>query len=168
MESFILALSGFEVLHLLKAEYAGAGGAPELKVTCEKDFIIEENFDHAHYGIRVDAWLDLVTSIATLTIEPRRESGYWILSVTVERALGLVQSLDTRDMTPTQLTLNEFEGELCSARLKEIAVRLDVETSDIRRDFDQWLADKRARYPWSPRAITALERRSPSRAGAVR
>lgn len=29
MKTFILALSGFEVLHLLKAEYAAAGGEPE-------------------------------------------------------------------------------------------------------------------------------------------
>jgi hypothetical protein len=37
MKSFILALSGFEVLHLLKAEYAAARGV-EFKVTCEKGF----------------------------------------------------------------------------------------------------------------------------------
>ena len=92
----------------------------------KKNFIIEENFDHTHYGIRADAGVYLITSIATLTIEPRRESGYWILSATVERALGLVQSSVTRDLTPTQLTLTEFENELRSARRKEIAVRTDA------------------------------------------
>ena len=160
MKVFILALSGLEVLHLLNAERASAGGEPELKVTCEKDFIIEESFDHSQYGIRGDAWFDLATSIATLTIEPRRESGYWILSVTVERALGLVRSLDTRDMTPRQLTLSEFENELCSARRKEVTVRLEVQTSDIKQDFDRWLADMRTRHPWNPRPAAGFDRNS--------
>ncbi len=148
MKAFILALSALEIVHLLQAERITAGGQPELHVICEKDFIIEENFDHSLYGIKEEAWLDLVTSIATLTIEPRRESGYWILSVTVERALGLVQTVDEGEMTPRQLTLDEFENELRSARRKEITVQLDVQTPEIKEDFDSWLADMRSRHPW--------------------
>lgn len=148
MKAFILALSGFEVVHLLRAGTNTEFGQPELKTTCEKDFIIEEDFDHRAYGLAEDEWFDVVTSVATLTIEPRRENGYWILSVIVERALGLVKTIDEGEMSPMELSLKEFEIELQSARQKEITVRLDVETPEVKQDFDAWLADMRARHPW--------------------
>ena len=147
MKAFILGLSGLEVVYLLRAETIAANGQPELDTTCEKDFIIEEDFDHSAYGIAEDEWFDVVTSEATLTIEPRRESRYWILSVVVERTLGLVRTLDEDKMRPMGLSLNEFEIELRSARRKEVTVRLDVETPEVKQDFDAWLADMRARHP---------------------
>lgn len=148
MKTFILALSGLEVVRLLRAETISASGQPELDTTCEKDFIIEEDFDHSAYGIKDEEWFDVVTSVATLTIEPRRESGYWILSIIVERALGLARTLDEGKMNAMELSLDEFEIDLRSARRKEVTVRLDVQTPEIKHDFDAWLADMRARHPW--------------------
>ncbi len=148
MKAFILTLPGLELVHLLRAETRAANGQPELDTTCGKDFIIEEDFDHGAYGIKDEESFDVVTSVSTLTIEPRRESGYWILSVVVERALGLVRTFDEGEMTPVELTLDEFEIELRSSRRKEVTVRLDVQTPEAKQDFDVWLADMRARHPW--------------------
>jgi hypothetical protein len=137
-----------ELIHLLRAEIATAGGQPELAISCEKNFIIEENFNHSAYGIKKEEErIDLVISVTTLTAEPRREGGYWILSIVVERSLGLIPTAKTREMTPTQLTLDEFEVELRSARRNEITVRLDVQTPDIKQDFDVWLDDMRRQHP---------------------
>lgn len=146
MKAFILALSGLEVIKLLKAETLAARGQPELAVTCEKDFLIEEHFDHSAYGIAEDEWVDVVSSETILTIEPRRESGFWILSVIVERSLGLARTFDEIGMSHRNLTLDEFELELRSARRKEITVRLDVQTPEVKQDFDAWLAEMRARH----------------------
>lgn len=147
MRAFTLSISGLEIIHLLRAELAATGGQPELAITCEKDFIIEEDFDHTAYGIKKEEeHFDLVISVATLTVEPRREAGYWILSVVVERSLGLVPTFEITKMTPTQLTLDDFEIELRSARRKEITARLDVQTPDVKQDFDAWLADMRGRH----------------------
>jgi hypothetical protein len=148
MKTFILTLPGLEVVYLLQAETKTANGQPELNTTCNKDFIIEEDFDHSAYGIDADEQFDVVTSVATLTVEPRRENGYWILSVVVERALGLVRTFDESEMAPMGLTLDEFLIELRSARKKEITVRLDVETPEVKQDFDRWLSDMRVRHPW--------------------
>ncbi|MEO6782041.1 MAG: hypothetical protein ABI407_12320 [Bradyrhizobium sp.] len=148
MKAFILALPGLEVVRLLRAETRAANGQPELDVICNKDFTIEEDFDHSAYGIDAEERFDVVTSVAILTIEPRRESGYWILSVMVERALGLVRTFDEGEMITMELKLDEFEIELRSARQKEITVRLDVQAPEVKRDFDRWLADMRVRHPW--------------------
>ncbi|MEO7207597.1 MAG: hypothetical protein ABI145_12605 [Steroidobacteraceae bacterium] len=148
MKTLILALSGLEVTRLLRAETIAANGQPELDTTCEKDFRIEEDFDRNAYGIAKDEWFDLVTSMAVLTIEPRRESGYWILSVAVERVLGLVRTFDEGKMRHMALTLDEFELELRSARRKDVTVRLDVQTPEVKQGFDAWLAEMRTRHPW--------------------
>jgi hypothetical protein len=147
MKAFILALPSLEIIHLLRAETGAASGQPELSIICGKDFIIEEDFDHSAYGIDNEERFDVVTSVTTLTIEPRRESGYWILSITVERALGLVRTFDEGAMTPMELTLGEFETELRSARKKEVTVRLDVQAPAVKQAFDGWLSDLRTRHP---------------------
>lgn len=148
MKAFTPTVSAPEVVYLLRAETKAAYGQPELDTTCEKDYIIEEDFDHRAYGIRDDERFDLVTSVATLTIEPRRESGYWILSVIVVRALGLVPTSKENGMAPTELTLDEFDLELRSEGQKKVSVRIDTQTSAVKQDFESWLADMRARHPW--------------------
>lgn len=148
METFTPTVSAPEVVCLLRAETKAAYGQPELDTTCEKDYIIEEDFDHRAYGIRDDERFDLVMSVATLTIEPRRESGYWILSVIVVRALGLVPTSKENGMAPTELTLDEFDLELRSEGQKKVSVRVDTQTSAVKQDFEGWLADMRARHPW--------------------
>jgi hypothetical protein len=156
MKTFILTLSAPEVVHLIQAETKAANGQPEFSTTCEKNYMIEEDFDHGVYGIRDEERFDLVTSVTTLTVEPRRESGYWILSVDVERMFGLVSTSDENEMTPTELTLDEFDLDLRSTGGKQITVRVDTQTSTEKGDFDYWLADMRARHPWAG-AAAAIE-----------
>ncbi len=96
MKTFILKLPAAEVVHLLRAETTSAYGAPELHTAAEKEYIIEEDFDRSAYCIHDGEEFDLVTSIATLTIEPRVDSGYWILERFVERALGLIRTSQGR------------------------------------------------------------------------
>lgn len=148
MKAFILALSGLEVVHLLRAETRAAHSQPEFDILCSKDYLVEEHVDHSAANSEERTYVK--SSVAILTVEPRRESGYWILSVVVERALGLIRWFNENDMSPATLTLDEFEVELLSARPKEITVRLDVQTPDIRQDFDRWISEMRARHPWKP------------------
>lgn len=149
MKAFTPTVSAPEVVYLLRAETEASNGQPELDTTCEKNYIIEKDFDHQAYGIRDDELFDLVTSEATLTIEPRRESGYWVLSIIVARAFGLVPTSKENGMAPTELTLDEFGLELRSEGQKKISVRVDIQTPDVKEDFDSWLADMRARHPWN-------------------
>jgi hypothetical protein len=148
MNAFILTASAPEIVYLLRAETETTNGQPELDTTCGKDYIIAEDFDHGAYGMRDEERFDLVTSIATLTVEPRRESGYWVLSVIVERAFGLIPMSEENKMSPTELTLDEFDAELRSVGRKKITVRVDTQTTVVKQDFDDWLADMRARHPW--------------------
>jgi outer membrane lipoprotein SlyB len=148
MKTFILKLPAAEVVHLLRAETEAAYGAPELHIAAEKEYIIEEDFDRSAYGIDDGEDFDLVASIAILTIEPRVESGYWILETVVERALGLLRTSQEDELTRRELTLDEFDAELRAAGRKRVSVRLYVETSDVKQDFDRWLGEMQARHPW--------------------
>lgn len=153
MRTFILALPAAEVVHLLRAEMESAHGAPELDIGFpEQEYVIEEDFDRSAYGIHNGEQYDLVTSITTLTIEPRVESGYWILETVIERSLGPMSTSQEGELTRKELTLDEFEGEFREPGQKRVTVRLQVETSAIRQDFDRWLAEMRARHPWRPAA----------------
>jgi hypothetical protein len=148
MKTYILTIPAAEVVRLLRAETQAAHGAPELDIgAAEKEYVIEEDFDRSAYGIRDGEQFDLVASTTTLTIEPRVESGYWILEVAVERALGPVPTSQEDALTRQELTLDEFEAELSAPGRKREVVRLHVETTAIRQDFDRWLADMRARHP---------------------
>ncbi|MGB8365072.1 MAG: hypothetical protein ACLQUZ_10080 [Rhizomicrobium sp.] len=149
MKTFILALPASEVVRLLRAETTAALGQPELNTTCGKDYVIEEDFDRAAYDINDGEEYDLVTSVATLTIEPRVESGYWILAAAVERVLGPLHVSQEDDLAPAELTLDAFEAELRASGHKHVIVRLTAETSAVRQDFERWLADMRARHPWT-------------------
>ena len=155
MKTFIPRLSAPEVVHLLRAETKAAYGAPELHTAAEKEYIVEKDFDRSAYGIHNGEEFDLVTSIATLTIEPRVEMGYWILETVVKRALGLLRTSQEYELTRRELTLDEFEAELRSPGPKEVRVRLYVETPDVKQDFDQWLGEMRARHPWKTEADLA-------------
>jgi hypothetical protein len=147
MKTFVLTLPAEEVVRLLRAETETANGQPELGTAAEKEYLIEEDFDRSAYGIRDGKELDLVTSIATLTIEPRVGLGYWILETVVECALGPLPTSKEDELTRRDLTLDEFEAELGSPGRKRVSVRLYVETSAVRQDFDRWLVDMQARHP---------------------
>jgi hypothetical protein len=147
MKTFMLSLPAEEVVRLLRAEMEATFGQPELGIGAEKEYLIEEDFDRSAYGIPDEKDFDLVTSIATLTIEPRIGMGYWILETVVECAIGPLPTSAEDELTRRDLTLDEFEAELRPPGQKRITVRLHVETSAVRQDFDRWLADMQARHP---------------------
>lgn len=152
MNAYILRLPAAEVVRLLRAETKSSQGQPELDTTAGIEYLIDEDFDRAAYGVHDADELDLVTSIATLTIEPRVESGYWILETVVERALGPLPTSQEFELTPRGLTLDEFEAELRSPGPKGISVRLHVETSAVRQDFDRWLLEMQTCHPQQAQA----------------
>ena len=122
-------------------------GQPELNIGCLIDYVIEEDFDRTRYDLRDGEEFDLVTAVATLSIEPRVERGYWILFVVVERALGPTRISEENAFSPGELTLDEFEGQLLAPGDKRVVVRLTIETPEVRQDFDLWLAEMEARHP---------------------
>lgn len=153
MRTYILAIPALEVVYLLRAETEAAQGAPELDIGMpEKEYVIEEDFDRAAYGLRDGQDFDLVTSITTLTIEPRVENGYWILETEIERPLGPVPASQEDELVRRELTLDAFEAEIRAPGPKRVAVRLEVESSAVKKDFDRWLSDMRARHPKTPEA----------------
>lgn len=147
MKTYILKLPAAEIVRLLRAETKAAHGAPELHTAAEKEYIIEEDFDRRAYGIHDGEEFDLATAIATLTIEPRVEAGYWILETVIERALGPVRTSEEDELTRKELTLDEFEAELGAPGRKRVFVRLSVQTAAVRKDFDRWLDEMHARHP---------------------
>jgi hypothetical protein len=139
-------LSAAELIYLLRAETMAAG-AP-IYIAALKEYLFEEDFDRAAYGLKDRIEFDLVTSITRLTVEPWVESGYWVLEVTVERALGPTRISQEDRLTRRDLTLDQFEQELLAPGPKQVDVRLDVETPDVESDFDKWLADLRSRHSY--------------------
>lgn len=147
MEDTVLSLPATEVVRLLRAETEAAFGQPELNIGCVIDYIVEEDFDRTLYDISDAKQFDLVTSVATLSIEPRVERGYWILSVIVERKLGPMRTSEEGEFSPNELTIDEFEAQLHAPGDKRVIVRLTIETPEVRQDFDDWLAGMEARHP---------------------
>lgn len=146
MPTRILALPAAEAISLLRAESEAAHGQPELNTSAWKDYVIEEDFDRGVYGIHDGAEFDLVTSVATLNIEPRVERDYWILRVIIERVIGPLPVLAESTLDRTELTLDEFSAEMGVPGPKRTLVRLDVETPIAKEHFDHWLAEMRARH----------------------
>ncbi len=148
MRSYVPDLTAVELIYLLREEITTAYGAPSLYITAEKEYIIEENFDRRLYELEEDgANFDLVNSIARLTVEPWVESGYWILEITIERALGPIRMSQEDHLTRRDLTLDEFEDELCAFGQKQVSVRVFVQRPDVKQDFDDWLAEMRKIHP---------------------
>lgn len=131
------------MVHLLRAETEAACGAPELHTAAEKEYILEEDFNRRAYGIHDGEDFDLATSIATLTIEPRVESGYSIIETVIEQPLGPMRTTQEDELTRKELTLDEFERELRASGPKRVTVRLSVQTAGVRKDFEQWLGGMR-------------------------
>ena len=87
MGVFVLKLPLAEIINLVRFESSQAYGAPELNMMARREYLIEEDFDHKAHGLQEGHDFDLVTSISTLTIEPRVESGYWVLESVIEESL---------------------------------------------------------------------------------
>ncbi len=146
MRIFVLKLPPSEVIRLLRSEIKAAHGAPELNITIRKEYQIEEEFDYAAYGVQDATDVDLVSATTKLTIEPRVESGYWVLETEVERELGPLSRKEEYGMTPSVLSLDEFEAEVKNPGSKKISVRLVTQAAADKEDFDKWLAALEARH----------------------
>ncbi len=153
MSVLVLKLTPAEVVSLLRAETRAAQGAPELAVAAHKEYLIQEDFDAAALGVDKPENVDFVSSMATLTIEPRVESGYWVLEALVERELGPVEKKAEYGMGPRSLSLDEFEAEVDAADVRSASVRLVTQTPEEKQDFERWLADARERHRHAGREI---------------
>lgn len=142
-------LSADEIIYLLRDEITTAG-APSLYIAAQKEYVFQEDFDRAAYGLQDHIEFDLVSSSVRLTVEPWVERGYWILEVTIECALGPTRTSQEDKLIRRDLTLAQFEEELHAPGQKRVTVRLDVETPDVNDDFNRWLADMRSRHPYRP------------------
>lgn len=151
-------LSPAELIHLLRAETKAAHGVPSLHIRAEKEYIFDNYFDGAAYGLGDRAAFALVTSAAKLTVEPWVEKGYWILQITVERALGPVQRSKQYDLTRRYLTLDGFDKELSARGEKRVDIQLYVDKPDVKQDFNRWLAEMRRRHPWTAKPESEVER----------
>ena len=65
-----------EIIRLLKAEIKAAGGQPNFYASAHHDYMIEEDFDRAAYGLENDNRANLVTHEAVLYVEPHVEQNY--------------------------------------------------------------------------------------------
>ena len=145
MGVFVLKLPLAEIINLVRFESSQAYGAPELNMMARREYLIEEDFDHKAHGLQEGHDFDLVTSISTLTIEPRVESGYWVLESVIEESLGAVRRIDEYLMTPSVLSFEEFEKIFHQQAHNVITIRLITQTQSAKKNFDYWLADLRAR-----------------------
>lgn len=91
---------------------------------------------------------DLVKSVATLTIEPRVESGYWILEASVERVIGPVRISDEGQFAFKELSLDEFETEFHEPgdQHQRVITTLHVQMPEIRQEFSRWLEKMQMRH----------------------
>lgn len=152
-------LSAVELIYLLRDETRTAG-VPSLYIAAQKEYLFQEDYDRAAYGLKNAIEFDLVNSIARLTVEPWVESGYWILDVTIECALGPIRTSQQDKLVRRDLTLDDFEQELLAPGPKQINIGLEVETPAVKNDFDRWLADMRLRHPYRSNPLSDAQRHS--------
>lgn len=163
MSTYLLRLSPGEVIRVLRAEIAATEGAPELYIEAHSDFLIEEDYDRAAYGLRDDNRHDLVTSEAMLTIEPRLEQNYWVLSIVAHKVLGPQIIGDEESFIGSPISLDEFEARFVAADPGRVSVRLSTQTPLAKAHFDAWWAQIAARHV---RGVATEKEQSP-RAGVV-
>lgn len=149
MQTYNLKLPAEEVVQLLHAELKCARGNSELSMATKKEYVIDEDFDLSAQDLYDRGELELLTSEATLSVEPRVESGSWMLQIIVEREIGPIRASEERQMAFANLTLDEFEDELRRAGRKRVVVRLLVPKPEMRMEFRRWLAEMRSRHPWN-------------------
>jgi CBS domain-containing protein len=144
----VLRSSAPEIVRLLRDEMASANGQPELNLTISKEYISRKGARCRTKSAEPDPQLDLVTGVALLTIEPRRERDYWALRVEVETAVGLRAPTHAQlPVHPTGHVLDEFEEEMRSPKIQRIRLRLETDTPAARHHFDRWLSEMRKRHP---------------------
>lgn len=146
MPIYVLHISPREIVRLVRAETAIAGGQPELFVNGWEDYEIEEDFDRSACGIQDGSRYSLVTIEAVLNIEARLEQNYWVLSIAVRKDLGpqVIRSDDA--LLGAALTLDEFEKKFLSTDDAVIRVRLQTHTPRAKDHFRQWWSDLNRRH----------------------
>jgi hypothetical protein len=147
MKAYFLPIPPAEVIRLLRAEIDAAQGQPELYLAGWEDFLIEEDFDRRAYGLDDGSGYDLVAVEARLTVEPRIERDYWMLSLVYRKDLGPQLTADENAFFGGELTLDEFEKRFLAPGDGVVRVRLDVETPRAKRHFDCWWSDLNTRHP---------------------
>ena len=141
MPTYTLHIPPDEIVRLLRVERASAGGQPELYVEAWQDYVIEEEFDRAAYGLRDGEAYSLVSSEVVLAIEARLEQNYWVLSIAVRQDLGPRIIADEEALLGVPLSVDAFEAELLAPGARSASVRLDARTQDGKAHFDRWWAD---------------------------
>ncbi len=168
MPTYSLRIVPADIVRLVRAEIHATGGQPEFYVDARQDYVIEEDYDRAAYGLHDGEAYDLVTAEAALNIEPRVEQNYWILSVIVHRELGPQVIEDENALLGAPLTLDAFETAFLADGKASVRVRLTTHTREAKRHFDRWWAELSERHrrdlPGAGRASAAPgpgERRLP-------
>lgn len=141
MRSHVLDLSANEIVDLLRAETRANLGQPELDLTLEKEYLVESRL---RPGRAVDA-LERAASVATLTVEPRVELGFWVLEISLRKAIDAPSAPEALGPARAELSLDEFAAELLAPGAKHEIVRLYAVSPEAREHFERWLADLRAR-----------------------
>jgi hypothetical protein len=147
MPTYPLRIAPEEVLRLVRAETDEAGGQPELYLGAWQDYVIEEDYDRASYGLDDDNRYDLVTAQAVLNIEPRLEQNYWVLSVVARREVGPQIIEDENALLGAPLTLERFESDFLATDGVAVGIRLDARTPQAKQHFDRWWAELSRRHP---------------------
>ncbi len=159
MRTDVPELSAAELIYLLRAEIRTAG-VPSLYIAAQKEYLFQEDFDRAGYGLKNELEFDLVSSITRLTVEPWVEGGYWILDVTIECALGPIRMSKQDKLVRRDLTLDQFEQELLAPGPKQVNIGLEVQTPAVKSDFEHWLANMRLRHPYRSNRPSDAQRHS--------
>ena len=146
MLTYILPIPPQLVVRLLEAEIETAHQQPELYHSAWEDYLIEEDFDRASYGISDGTDYSLVSVDAVLNIEPRLEQNYRVLRVIVHRDLGPQIINDAAALIGANLTLEKFKA-LLADRETTVTVRLDVTTPFAKEHFNAWLDEQQQRHP---------------------
>ncbi|MDE2583566.1 MAG: hypothetical protein KGL52_18170 [Rhodospirillales bacterium] len=146
MPIYRLRISPAEIIRLIRAEAAASGGQPEFYVSAYHDYVIEEDYDRAAYGVGGDARRDLVTAEAVLSVEPRLEQNYWVLSIVVRQELGPQAIDDENALLGVPLTVDAFRARFLTPDAGKVSVRLAVRTPQARAHFDRWWAELNARH----------------------
>ena len=142
-----LRISENEVLQLLRAEMASTNSQPELDIAISKDYRRVKRSRQRTRGAKKSPGFEFVNEFALLSIEPRREHDYWVLRVEIETPIGLRVPDDGHGLEFTSLTMKEFDEHMHSPKEKHIRLRLETETPEARRHFNEWLSEMRKSHP---------------------
>ncbi len=154
-----LRLSPKKIIRLVGDEFQQSGGQPQLYACAHYDYRIEEDFDRAAYGMENDKRHFFVTEEAVLSVEPRVELNYWVLSVVARKELGPRVVGPENALTGASLTLDEFRIMFIDPGTYRVTVRLAADTHEAREHFDRWWSRLNARHAKPDNRVRVPSRR---------